>query len=284
MSKIKKALEKAKEARQTDGFPFAQENKGELKALRSETEKRELLEGAEVKINYSQTKICQLDPCVLKQNKVFSLFEESKTTDQMKILRTQLLNKLEEIGGNSFLVTSAYPGEGKTFISINLGVSIAQELDRTVLLVDADLRNPSFNHCSFSKDFWGVDFDTGLSDYLTGKSDIPDLLLNPGIKKLTILPGGKALSNSAELLGSSKMESLVKEMKDRYRGDRIIIFDSPAILTCSDALVLSRYVDCVLLVVEEEKTSGDDLKRVMELLKDTPIAGTVLNKSKEKNV
>jgi len=73
-------------------------------------------------------------------------------------------------------------------------------------------------------------------------------------------------------------------MKDRYRGDRIIIFDSPAILTCSDALVLSRYVDCVLLVVEEEKTSGDDLKRVMELLKDTPIAGTVLNKSKEKNV
>jgi non-specific protein-tyrosine kinase len=105
-------------------------------------------------------------------------------------------------------------------------------------------------------------------------------LLNPGIEKLTILPGGKSLPNSAELLGSARMESLVFEMKNRYRDDRIIVFDSSSLLLSSDPLVFSRFVDGILLVVEAEKTSPNDLKRVMELLKDDVIIGTVMNKVK----
>ena len=116
-------------------------------------------------------------------------------TDQLKILRTHILERLKEIGGNSLLVTSANPGEGKTFTSINLGISIAQELSRTVLLVDSDLRPPSEQHRDFSADILGVHVGQGLSDYLLRQAEIPDLLFNPGIEKLTILPGGKSLPN-----------------------------------------------------------------------------------------
>ena len=199
-------------------------------------------------------------------------------TYQISVLRTHVLNKLKEINGNSLLVTSANPGEGKTFTCINLGISISQELNRTVLLVDADLRNPAFHHYDFASDFFGVKIGKGLSDYLLGRLEIPELMLNPGIRKLTILPGGMPLPNSAELLGSARMEELIIEMKNRYRGDRIIIFDTPALLKCTDPLVFSHLIDGVLVVVEVEKTSPGDLKRVMELLKDKPVLGTVLNK------
>jgi len=254
MSKLKKALEKAKEARETDG--------------------------RDVHVNYSETKVQKVDPIFLKKSKIISFFHEKGKPDQIKSLRTQILSKLKEIGGNSLLVTSANPREGKTFASINLGVSISQELDRTVLLVDADLTDPSKKHYDFARDFFGIDINKGLSDYLLNEAEIPDILLNPGVPKLTILPAGKKLLNSAELLGSPRMELLVNEIKSRYSSDRIVIFDSPALLTVADPLVLSSYVDGILLIVEEGKTSEDDLKQTMELLNNKPVLGTVLNKSR----
>ena len=279
MSKLKKALEKAKQARGTDRQAVIQDSENPRPNLKVHVEKKG---GArnEIHVSYSNTKVQHIDPRVLKRNKVISLFQENEMTDRISILRTQVLNKLKETGGNSLMVTSANRGEGKTFTSINLGVSIAQELDRTVLLVDADLKKPHKHHYDFAEDFFGVDIHKGLSDYLLGQAEIPELLLNPGIEKLTILPGGKSLPNSAELLGSARMESLVFEMKNRYRDDRIIVFDSSSLLLSSDPLVFSRFVDGILLVVEAEKTSPNDLKRVMELLKDDVIIGTVMNKAK----
>jgi len=114
---------------------------------------------------------------------------------------------------------------------------------------------------------------------LLGQAEVPDILLNPGIQKLTILPAGRQLPNSAELLGSARMAGLVDEMKKRYPDDRIIIFDTPSLL-CGDPMVLSRYIDAVLLVVEQEKTTARDLHRATELLKNRKILGTILNKSK----
>jgi len=177
------------------------------------------------------------------------------------------------------LITSANPGEGKTFTAINLGICLAQELNRTVLLVDADLRNPTTRHYDFANDFFSIKAGRGLADYLLGQAEVPDILLNPGIQKLTILPAGRQLPNSAELLGSARMAGLVDEMKKRYPDDRIIIFDTPSLL-CGDPMVLSRYIDAVLLVVEQEKTTARDLHRATELLKNRKILGTILNKSK----
>ena len=191
----------------------------------------------------------------------------------IKIMRTRILNLLEKTGGNSLLVTSPLPGEGKTLTAINLAISISHEIDRTTLLVDADLRSPMINK------YFGIPEGKGLSDYLRGKADIPDLLINPGIEKLTILPGGSPIPNSSELLGAPRMESLVAEMKKRYP-DRFLIFDSSSLLTTADPLVFSRYIDGILLVVEAEKTPKADIEKAREMLKDKPVLGTVFNKEK----
>ncbi|GBC60911.1 exopolysaccharide biosynthesis protein [Desulfonema ishimotonii] len=274
MSKLKKALEKAMKSRLADERHLPGDRQAADAGFRMKRRR------CDVQVTYSQTQVQSVDARILERNRVLALFQEYKTTEQIKRLRTQVLNQLEEIGGNSLLVTSANPGEGKTFTSINLGVSIAQEFDRTVLIVDADLKNPTVQHYDFANDFFNINVNQGLADYLQGHVSIPDLLLNPGIEKLTIIPGGHPLPNSAELLGSPRMEALVKELTSRYRADRIIIFDAPALLYCTDPVVLSRFVDGILLVVEEEKTSKNDLKKVLGMLKGKKILGTILNKSK----
>ena len=279
MSKLKKALERAKEARGDHGSPLGHEGQG--KPRKPQLDPTELDKSIqEIKVNYSRTKVLNIDPRKLKENKIFSHIKENGMAEQITILKTQLLNKLEQINGNTLMVTSAYPGEGKTFMSINLAFSIAQELHRTVLLVDCDLRHPDAGHVDFTSDYFGVNIDKGLSDYLLGQAELEDILLNPGIDRLTILPGGRPILNSTELLSSARMEMLVSDMKQRYGKNRIVIFDSPSILKISDPLAFSRFVDGILLVVEIKKSSAKDIKKVMSLLKDRVILGTILNKVK----
>ena len=279
MSKLKKALERAKESRAHEGQNLrSTKHKSRVSGYPKAATKDECR--SEVEICYSETKIKKIDDNVLKRGKVISLFHDIEKIDQIKTLRTQILNHLNEVGGNTVLITSANPYEGKTFTAINLGVSIAQELDRTVLLVDADLRKHNGQHKDFATDFFGTDMNEGLSNYLLGQAEIPDLLINPGIDKLVLLPAGRPLSNSAELLSSPRMSSLVNDIKNRYQEDRIIIFDCASILSCADPLVLTRYVDGILLVVEEERTTAEELQKTMELLKDKPVFGSLLNKSR----
>jgi non-specific protein-tyrosine kinase len=227
----------------------------------------------EVNPVYTNTRKMQVDTQILKQNKIVSLFQEEKACDQMRILYTQALNKLEAIGGNSLLITSPNPKEGKTTIAINMAVSISFKLDRTVLLIDANLRNPSVHH------FLGITGCAGLDKYLLGDTEIDDILINPGIDKMVIIPGGSSLANSSELLDSPRMEALAREVKGRYQ-DRIIIYDCSSLLTSADPLILSGYVDGILLVVESEKTPASDIKKAMELLQGKQVIGTVLNKSR----
>lgn len=234
-----------------------------------------------IQVSYSETRVQAVDPEKLKNNRIFSFFDEIETTNQIKILRTQVLKRLEAIGGNSILVTSANPHEGKTFTSINLGVSIAKEFSRTVLIIDADLRKPTKRHAAFSTDFFSIDVELGLTDYLKGEADIRDILINPGIERLTLIPAGKPVDNAPELLNSSRMAMMMDEVKKRYGSERLVILDGPALLPFPDAMILSTYVDGILPVVELERTPTDQLKRMMENLKGTRILGTVLNKNRE---
>jgi protein-tyrosine kinase len=279
MSKLKKALEKAKETRESD-YQTSLNDKPTYKPNREMSFGNTKECRPELSINYSTTKVKKIDDRVLQKGKVISLFHDFEKVDKIKTLRTQILNQLEQIEGNSLLITSANPYEGKTFTAINLGVSIAQELDRTVLLVDCDLKNHHKSHKDFGKDFFGTRMEEGLSNYLLDQAELQDLFMNPGIERLVLLPAGRPLPNSAEMLSSPRMEMLVNEIKCRYPADRIVIFDSSSLLTSADPLVLTRYVDGILLVVEEEKTTTGDLKKAMELLKDKPVIGTVLNKTK----
>lgn len=280
MSKLKKAMEKAKAAREIGPDDFFTQEVPSLSPSDTEPKKTPDTCVEALSVAYSRTRVQPVDPGVLKRNKIISLFHENHMTDHLKALRTQVLNGLEQAGGNSLLITSANPGEGKTFMAINLGISIAQELDHTVIIVDADLRTPSKEHRNFSRDFFGIQPERGLSDYLLGQAEIEDLLINPGIERLTVLPAGRPMANSAEHLRSPKMAALMKEIRERYCDDRIVIFDSPSLLATPDPLVFSRGVDGVLLVVEAERTTPDDIKRCLELLKGSTVMGTVLNKAK----
>jgi non-specific protein-tyrosine kinase len=281
MSRLKKALEKAKkDLPEIQLYDIEKPNAFE----RDDVEQKSIFQPEtkpETKIDDSRTKIQPISHDVLRDNKIFALFTKYKVNDQIKTLRTQVLKKLEKIGSNIIMITSANPGEGKTFTSINLGVSIAQELDRTVLIVDADLKNPAKDHYDFATDFFSMKVETGLADVLSGTIQMDDALINPGIEKLTILPGGNYLHNSAELLGSPQMELLIKEIKTRFK-DRIVIFDTPAVLSCADPIQLTKFVENVLFVVEEEKTSAEDIRQSMKLLSDINIIGMIINKSKLK--
>lgn len=281
MSRLRKALERAKkDLPSIQLYKNEKQNHGE--SSRPEEESCLMREARrEVKIDYSQTRIQPVSYSILGDNKIFALFSNFEVNNQIKTLRTQVLKKLEKIGSNVLMVTSANPGEGKTFTSINLGVSIAQELKRTVLIVDADMKNPENKHNDFSSDFFSINVEKGMADVLTGRARIEDVLINPGIEKLTILPAGCYLHNSAELLGSPQMELLVNEVKSRYK-DRIVIFDTPAVLVCADPVQLSIFVNNVLFVVEEEKTSAEDIRQSMKLFSDINLIGMILNKSKSK--
>ena len=295
MSRLKKAMAKAKEAREMGAQlkEIVPEKAEEAKAVGTRpTEKtggggegeRQCGAGPaeasnpvcdeEINPRYCQTRRVKARRNILSKNKIVSMCHHAEVmADQIKMLRTQILNKMAEIGGKSLLVTSANPFEGKTLTAINLALSISHKLDHTVLLVDADLRKPSIH------EYFGLDVNRGLSDYLLRRAEISELLVNPGIDKLVLLPGGKPLPNSAEHLAAPRMESLINEMKTRY-SDRYIIVDSSSLLRSADPLVCSRFADGILLVVAAEKTPAKDIENALELLSGRNIIGTVLNKAR----
>jgi capsular exopolysaccharide synthesis family protein len=176
---------------------------------------------------------------------------------------------------NSLAITSPNEGCGKTLTSINLAINLAREVNHTVLLVDLDLRRPSIQSYFFEKK------QPGISEYLDNDMELSEILFNPGIERLVILPGNKPFANSSEMLSSPKMVQLVKELKNRYP-NRIVIFDMPPLLLCDDVIAFLPYIDAIMMVVEEGGTRKDDLKRAYELVKNENMIGTVINKSKEK--
>jgi exopolysaccharide/PEP-CTERM locus tyrosine autokinase len=200
-----------------------------------------------------------------------TLVDDPRATDCYNLLRTQVLMRTRDQGFNTIMVTSAVEGEGKTLTAINLAVSIARDVQQTVLLVDTDLRNPRVHT------LLGCPEAKGLSDYLIRDVPIPELLLNPGVAKMVVLPAGNRLSGSTDILGSPKMERLVQELKNRY-GDRYVIFDCPPLLTVPDSLVFSSYVDGIILVVEAGRTSKEEIRNSIELLDGKNILGLVMNR------
>ena len=226
-------------------------------------------------IVYTSTRSLNIPLAVLRQRRVMAAHDRGPFVDAFKILRTQVLQRLREHDWNVLGVTSPGHGEGKTLTAVNLAVSLAMETTQTVLLVDANLTQPSV-HEVFGLD----DRDCpGLTDYLLDDEPLEDLLVHPGIDRFVLLPGGGAVSNSTEILTSPKMLALVEELKHRYQS-RIVIFDLPPLLHTADVLAFSPYTDALLLVVEEGKTTAEEVQRAMSLVrKSHPLLGTVLNKA-----
>ncbi|MBK1645282.1 exopolysaccharide biosynthesis protein [Thiocapsa imhoffii] len=226
----------------------------------------------EVKPNYTQTRTIELDPEYLAAHRVITDLSASPAGAAYKILRTQILQRLRTNGWRTLGITATRQNHGKTLTALNLGISLAMEVNQTVLVADLDLRHPSLAN------YLSPAHLNGISDYLLGYLDISEIMVHPGIARLVILPGRESMVNSSEQLSSPRMVQLVEELKTRYP-DRIVLFDLPPLFVGDDVMAFAPNVDAILLVLEEGKTTREELRRAYELLDGQRILGTILNKS-----
>ena len=180
---------------------------------------------------------------------------------------------------NLIMVTSALAGEGKTFCALNLALSIASEVDSSVLLVDADVVRPSvMTRLGLQGRRNGIR-DKGLLDLLSDTSlELPDLILKTNVPKLSVLPAGAPSSHSTELLASDAMHELLHDIATRYP-DRIVIFDAPPLLSTTESRVLAARMGQILMIVAASSTEQLDLAQAFTALEPCPTVLCVLNKS-----
>lgn len=176
--------------------------------------------------------------------------------------------------GNLIVVTSALPGEGKTYCAVNLAMSIAMEMDITVLLVDADVARPSVLKVL------GLGNEAGLMDILLNDQlGLPDVILRTNVATLSILPAGRANKHATELLASRSMSRLLTEIAERY-ADRIVIFDSPPLLITTEASVLAAQMGQIVMVVEAETTTQHAVQEALRQIESCPHINLIYNKTK----
>ncbi len=185
-----------------------------------------------------------------------------------------IIVKLTQKGSflNMLMVTSSIGGEGKSLTSLNLALSLAQEFDHTVLLVDADIRKPTIHT------YLGIENSVGLTDCLLDGVDIKKALIRTGIGKLSFLPAGRNVSNPADVFTSRRMRDFFLEMKNRYH-DRYIIIDTPPVLPFAETRSLSAIVDGIVLVAKEGLVTLHNIEETMECIKGAPMLGIVYNEA-----
>lgn len=228
----------------------------------------------------TQSRRVELDINLLADNGILiPSSPRSELADQYRVIKRPLIKNAMGKGaavienGNLIMVTSALPGEGKSFTSINLAMSIASELDNTVMLVDADVARPSVMR------MLGLPAGPGLLDLVQGEvNDLSDVLLRTNIEKLTILPSGTPHPRATELLASDAMTRLLDEMATRYP-DRIIVFDSPPLLITTESRVLASHMGQVVLVVNSGKTLQSEVKQAIDTIENCPVKLLLLNRA-----
>jgi receptor protein-tyrosine kinase len=173
---------------------------------------------------------------------------------------------------NLIMVTSAMPGEGKSFVAVNLAMSLAMEVDCRVLLVDADVLAPSI------PEVLRIEPAKGLMDVLTGGTALREVLIGTNVERLTLLLAGTSHSNVSENLASEAMTRLLSELSSRYP-DRIVVFDSPPLLATTESRVLATRMGQVVVAVEAQRTTHTALESALATVESCPVVYTLLNKT-----
>jgi capsular exopolysaccharide synthesis family protein len=265
MEKIKDALGKAKG-----------QKKGQVRQSSiirgNNTNRISEIEDKVKSIVYSKSTVVQLDPALLENNRIVAQNKNDPASWAFDSLRTQVLQKMEENSWRTVAILSPTPEAGKSVISINLAISIAQLPQKTVMLVDLDLRRPRIAQ------YLGLKQVKSFNDFIKGDTVLSDIIVNPGIPQLTIIPTNKPVKQSSETLSSKIVQNLIVELKERY-DSRIVIFDLPPILNADDAMVLLPQVDCVLLVLCDGSHTEAEISETMRLLTKSNILGVVVNKA-----
>ncbi len=206
------------------------------------------------------------NPCIVTLND-----PESPAAEEYRKLKTTVLRLApQNRKQHTFVVTSSISGEGKSLTAINVAVSMAQDIDQRVLLIDCDLRRPSLS------EYLGITVHTGLAQCLREGAPVQSAILKTGVPGLELLPAGKAVRNPVEILSSPRMRSLVNEVK-RLAPDRTVIIDTPPVLPFAETQVLSSLADGVLFIVKEGESTVQEVRDSLDLIAGANLLGIVFN-------
>jgi receptor protein-tyrosine kinase len=202
--------------------------------------------------------------------------KRNRTVEEFRLIKRMVLSRRWGEGGapgNTIVVTSALPSEGKTTMAINLAMSIAAEEDLRVLLVDADFIKPD------ALRQLGITASKGLIDVLQNPSvDISEVMLRTNIEKLSLIPSGQLHERCTELLASARMDEIIAELASRYQ-DRILIFDSPPLLVTTEAVALASHMGQIVFVIQAGRTKRESVTNALEMIGEGPQLGLVLNRT-----
>ena len=275
MERIKEAIEKAKTQRVPSNVtPYkAAGQDGVVRPLErpARVVGTEAPATADAEIRYRQTPVIELDAVHLERERIVAHQKSHPASWAFDLLRTQVLQKMDENGWRTLAVTSPTPESGKTVVAINLAIGIAQHTSRSALLVDLDLRRPQVAASL------GLSAEVSLNQVLGGDVGIEKAMVNPGIARLVVLPTREAMPGSAEILGSSKVAALLSELRERYE-DRVLVVDLPPVLAADDVLAVLPRIDCVLMVVGNGTSTRKEIEESMNRLAKSHLLGVVLNK------
>ncbi|MBF0232667.1 MAG: AAA family ATPase [Desulfamplus sp.] len=307
--KLRKALEKARDEREklTDqNLSFAKSPTEELEDMAAEdtppdnshalsgTTKNESLMAADIskefhiikpvhddakdakdelwkKPTYSSSQIYKIDPDVVAANRGVCIKPNSDEIQRYKILKTRIQQQPQFKSLNTIMITSPNKKEGKTVNAINMAFTFARGMNQTVLLVDCDFTGQDIHR------YLGIQSSFSLIDYFMEGTPLNELIIWPGIDKLTLISGNRTVLDGSELLSSRAMEELILEMKNRY-DDRYILFDAPPVLEHAEALSMAPMMDGIIMVVEAGVTPEKDVKKALSMLPKEKIVGLLLNK------
>jgi len=260
MSRIEKAIEMAAKKRS------AEENR----AIPPQGESAPVLPPSRVEVAH-EAFATVAPPEIKNPFLVTASGENCPASEQYRKLKSSIV-KLAQLGrfDKSLMVTSAIGGEGKTLTSLNLAITLAQEFDHTVLLIEADIRRPTILK------YLNMEAPVGLTDCVLDGIDVGEVLVKTGIGKLSVLPAGRAVPNPVELFSSNRMQQILAEIKSRY-SDRYVIVDTTPLLPFAEPQFIATAVGGVLFVVREGYTSMDKVTKALGMLKNQNLLGVVCN-------
>ena len=269
MDKITKALEQARAKRQHLSIEIAD--------IPDSPESERLVDDFSVSLQADQFSVTHFTPDVLtlEKNRILNRASQKEVVQPYKVLRTRLLQILEDKNWSSIAVISPNKADGKTTVAINLAISIGASLKNSAVLLDLDLLTPSIHN------YYGYQPNHGLEDYFENNTPLSEILVSPDdMDGLLIGPSVRPLRDSSEFLTTSKGAELINQAKSLSLYS-IVIVDLPPVLVSDDAISFLPHIDAVLLVVREGKTSKADIERTQEMLTNVNIAGVVMNDSLE---
>jgi capsular exopolysaccharide synthesis family protein len=215
------------------------------------------------------------DPEIMERHGVLLQVRDETAERSYKILRTRMQQRMESGPWHSIAVTAPSAGDGKTLTAINVAIAMARDVNTWVFLVDLDMQRPQV------ASYLGLRYEKGLSDYLAGTASFEEIVYEPGVERLAIIPNGRPLEQSSELIASPRMFELVSALATELPR-RVVIFDMPPLLLSDDVLRFLPNVDGLLLVASEAKTQRSALAHAREILPEDKLLGVVLNRSHER--